>query len=369
MKIELKQISVEEIVKGYIDSEDTGVIGYNGKLNIRPAYQREFIYNDKKRNAVMNTIQHDFPLGIFYWSHDGNGNYEMLDGQQRTISFCKYCAGEYSINSRAFHNLTKEERDQILKYKCTIYICEGTAKEKLDWFNVINIAGEPLLAQEIRNAIYSGPWVTDAKKYFSKNGCPAYKNWNKYLSGSAIRQDYFEKALEWQADKENKKIEDIMSEHQHDTSASPLWLFFNNIMSWVDTLFTEYRKEMKSVPWGELYNSYSSGSYDPAQFENRIKELMMDDDVKNKSGIYSYIFDNNEKHLNIRAFGQGMKREAYERQNGVCPHCVRDHFQTQHYEIEEMEADHITPWSEGGKTTADNCQMLCKYHNRVKSNK
>lgn len=368
MEITYKQITIREIVEGFKE-DDNGVIGYNGKLCIRPIYQREFVYDDRKRNNVMNSVINNYPLGIFYWSVNDDGTYEMLDGQQRTLSFCKYCNGEFSINSRAFHNLTESERNDILDYKCSIYMCSGTDKEKLDWFSVINIAGEPLLQQEIRNAIYSGPWVTDAKRYFSKTGCPAYTSAKDYLKGTAIRQDYFCAALEWISHRENKSIRDYMSEHQHDNSASPLWLYFSNIINWVKTLFPKYRKEMKGVEWGLLYNTYGNLSYDPAELEKKVSTLMMDDDIKNKSGIYEYLFDNLEKHLNIRAFEPGMRRAAYEKQAGICPHCVRDNFQKTHHDIDEMEADHITPWSEGGKTIAENCQMLCKYHNRIKSNK
>ena len=167
MKIELHEIPVRDVVAGYVDSAENGIVGYGGKLNIRPAFQREFIYKDKQRDEVIRTITKQFPLNVMYWVKDDNDNYELLDGQQRTISICQYVNGDFSLDHLAFHNLTDTEREQILDYKLMIYICEGTDKEKLDWFKIINIAGEQLTAQELRNAIYTGEWLTEAKKYFS----------------------------------------------------------------------------------------------------------------------------------------------------------------------------------------------------------
>ena len=195
MKIKLHEIPVRDVVAGYVDSAENGVVGYGGKLNIRPAFQREFIYKDKQRDEVVRTIRKNFPLNVMYWVKSDNGNYELLDGQQRTISICQYVNGDFSIDHRAFHNLTDTERKEILEYPLMIYICEGTDKEKLDWFKIINIAGEQLTAQELRNAIYTGEWLTEAKKYFSKSQCPAYQIAGDYLSGSAIRQNYLETGL------------------------------------------------------------------------------------------------------------------------------------------------------------------------------
>ena len=224
MKIELHEIPVREVVNGYVDSAENGVVGYGGQLNIRPAFQREFIYKDKQRDEVIRTITKQFPLNVMYWVKSDDGGFELLDGQQRTISVCQYVNGDFSIDHLAFHNLTDTERSQILDYKLMIYICEGTDKEKLDWFKIINIAGEQLTAQELRNAVYTGEWLTEAKKYFSKNQCPAYQIAGDYLSGSAIRQNYLETALKWIAARDNIEIEDYMSQHQHDTNCNELWL-------------------------------------------------------------------------------------------------------------------------------------------------
>ena len=358
MEIKLKEVSVREVVNGYINNDEEGVIGYGGKLNIRPKYQREFVYKDKQRDAVIDTVRRDFPLNVMYWVDNGNDTYEVLDGQQRTISICEYVNGTFSINYQYFHNLEQDEKDQILDYKLMIYFCEGTDKEKLEWFKTINIAGEKLTDQELRNAIYTGEWLTDAKRYFSKNGCVAYGLGGDYLNGSAIRQDYLETTLKWIS---NDNIEEYMAQHQHDPNANELWLYFQSVINWVKVVFPNYRKEMKGIEWGRLYNEYKDVSFNSAELEKRIKELMMDEDISNKKGIYEYLLDGKEKHLNIREFTPNQKREAYERQNGVCPNCNGT------FEIQEMEGDHITPWHSGGKTNAENCQMLCKECNRRKS--
>ena len=368
MDIKLHEIPVRNVVDGYIDSAENGVIGYGGKLNIRPAFQREFIYKDKQRDEVIYTIIKSFPLNVMYWVKNDDGNYEMLDGQQRTISFCQYVTDTFSINidgmPRKFSNLTVNEQNQILDYPLMIYICDGTDKEKLDWFKIINIAGEQLTAQELRNAIYSGEWLTEAKKYFSKTQCPAYQIGGDYLRGSAIRQNYLESALKWISERDGIEIEDYMSQHQHDTNCNELWLYYQNVINWVRATFPNYRgKLMKGLDWGCYFNKYGTGQYDPKKFEKRIVELLDDEDVTNHKGVYEYLLDGQERHLNIRAFTPKMARSAYERQMGICPICGK------HFNIEDMQADHITPWSKGGKTIADNCQMLCADCNRRKSNK
>jgi len=368
MKIELQTISIREVIAGYKDNpNEGGVVGYGGKLDIRPKYQREFVYSGKQRDAVIETIKNGFPLNVMYWMIREDGGYEVLDGQQRTISIGQYVNGDYSVsfNGRIamFHNLTKEEQNKILDYELMIYFCAGTDKERLDWFRIINIAGEKLTDQEIRNAVYTGPWLSDAKLKFSKSNCAAYllaNDGGQLVSGSPIRQDYLETALLWIND---GKIEDYMAKHQHDKNAEDLWEYFQNVIAWTRKIFPNYRREMSNVPWGELYNEFKSKKFDSKKLEKEVAKLMQDEDVTKKSGIYEYVLTRNEKYLNIRAFTDKMKREAYERQKGICKKCKK------HFEIEEMEADHIKPWHEGGKTTAGNCQMLCKQCNRTKSGK
>ncbi len=360
MKIELKEISIREVYNGYINNEDEGVIGFDSKLNIRPMYQREFVYKDKQRDSVIETVRKDFPLNVMYWVKNDDDTYEVLDGQQRTISVCEYLAGKFSLNYQYFHNLEKEEQEQILNYKLMVYFCEGTDKEKLNWFKTINIAGEKLTNQELRNAIYTGTWLTEAKKYFSKSGCPAYNIASDYLNGVAIRQDYLETTINWIS---SGNIEQYMANNQHKPNANELWLYFNNLITWIKVVFPKYRKEMKGVSYGILYNKFKDVEFDSENLEKEISELMQDEDVTKKSGIYSYILTRNKKYLSIRAFTGKQKREAYEKQNGICVKC------NNHFEFNEMEADHITPWHEGGKTIAENCQMLCKHDNRTKSGK
>lgn len=362
MKIELHEITVREVAEHYVDNAEEGVVGYHGRLNIRPKYQREFVYDEKKRNAVMDTIRKDFPLNVMYWVKNEDGTFEMLDGQQRTISFCQYVNSDFSIDNRAFHNLTQPEKEQILNYKLMIYFCDGNDKEKLDWFRIINIAGEKLTDQELRNATYTGPWLSNAKTIFSKTGCAAYGLANKYVNGTPIRQEFLETAISWIG---KGAIEAYMSIHQHDPNANELWTYFRNVINWVELTFPTYRKEMKGIDWGGLYDTFKGSLLDTRQLEQEIQALMMDDDVSNKKGVYYYVLTRDEKYLNIRAFTPAQKRSAYERQHGMCPKC--EHGEV--YALEEMEADHMTPWHLGGKTSAENCQMLCKKHNREKSGK
>lgn len=358
MEVKLKEITIRNLVKGYQDHAEEGVIGYGGKLDIRPPYQREFVYDEKQRAAVIDTVIKGFPLNVMYWAVRENGEYEIIDGQQRTISICQYIDGDFAFKKMYFTNLEDDEKEKILKYKLTVYVCSGTDSEKLKWFETINIAGEELTNQELRNAVYHGSWVTDAKRYFSKMGCPAYQIGSKYLSGKAIRQDYLETVIKWI---NNNEIEDYMGLNQKKSNADNLWLYFQKVIGWVKVFFPEYRKEMKGLPWGDLYNEYKDDELDAKEIELRVSNLMEDVDVTSKKGIYQYVLSGEEKYLNIRNFNNREKREAYERQKGVCPSC-KDSFN-----ISEMEADHITPWHSGGKTNAANCQMLCMECNRRKS--
>lgn len=360
MKIELKKITVRDLTDGFKDNAEQGVVGFGGKLDIRPAYQREFIYKDKQRDAVINTITNEFPLNVMYWAVRDDGNFEVIDGQQRTISVCQYVNGDFAYMFKYFHNLKDDEKKQILNYKLMVYLCSGTDSERLQWFKTINIAGEKLTDQELLNAVYAGSWSSDAKRYFSKTGCAAFKIGNDYLVGSAIRQEYLERALDWISD---GNIEIYMANHQHDPNAGALWRYFQDVISWVKTTFTVYRKEMKGVEWGKLYNKYKDVVYDTKKLEKEILSLIDDDEVQSIKGVYTYILTGDEKHLNLRQFDDRVKRKVYERQKGVCVKCG------EHFELSEMEADHIDPWHEGGKTIEENCQLLCKTDNRAKSGK
>lgn len=360
MQITLHQIKVSDLFNGYTDKGEEGVFAFGGKLTVRPAYQREFVYKDKQRDAVINSIRNNFPLNTMYWVKTSEDEYELLDGQQRSLSICQFINGDFSFNYQYFKGLTKEEQQQILDYELQVYICEGTDKEKLEWFRVINTAGEPLTEQELLNAAYVGPWLSNAKEKFSKTTCPAYKIAKDYVKGSPIRQEYLETALDWIS---NGKIQDYMATHQFDTNASELWVHFQNVINWVKIVFPNYRKEMKGLDWGKMYTKYHENTYDPQELEEKIKHLMIDDDVTKRAGIYEYLLGGEEKYLSIRTFTDSQKRKKYEEQGGICPICG------QHFKIDEMEGDHIIAWKDGGKTEYDNLQMLCKHCNRTKSGK
>lgn len=359
MKIEQKTILVRDVVKDYTDNHEEGVIGYGGKLDIRPAFQREFVYKNNQRNAVIDSILRGYPLNVMYWVKRDN-QFEVLDGQQRTISICSYVNGDFSFvisgNDMYFHNLSKENQDKILNYALTVYFCEGTDDETMDWFRIVNIAGEVLREQELRNAIYGGPWVESAKRYFSKPNSPAYNVGGKYLTGSAIRQDYLETAIKWHSE---GHIKHYLAGHQDDPDANELWDFFVRVIDWVKTIFPKYRSEMKGVDWGRLYKSYADTTLD-FDIEAEASRLSKDDEVTNKKGIYEYLFTGDTYHLNIRTFSAGMKETKYDEQGGICPGCSGE------FKLTEMEGDHIDPWSEGGKTEINNLQMLCKPCNRRK---
>ena len=373
MKIELKKVTVRDVSEDFVDNDEQGVFGFKGKLNIRPKYQREFVYDEIKRGAVLATIRRGFPLNVIDWALNEDGTYEVLDGQQRIISFCQYVAGDFSImidgHPMAFHNLTQPQKDAILDYDLMVYVCEGDDTEKLDWFRIINIAGEKLTDQELRNAVYTGPWLTHAKSIFSKSNGAAYGLASKYVPGSPIRQELLETALHW---KSCGKIEHYMSDHQHDPTANELWTYFRNVIEWAQLTFTTYRKEKKGVAWGPLYDRFKDEQHDPAALEKRIAALMRDPDVSKKKGIYPYVLTGEERHLSIRQFDDNMKRAAYESQSGMCASgikCKTPGNDDGHrvFGLGEMHGDHIIPWSKGGKTIADNCQMLCIPCNRQKS--
>lgn len=378
MKIKLsgkdfEQITIRDLTENYKDGGESGVVGYRGRLNIRPAYQREFIYQPKQRDEVIQTVRKNFPLNTMYWVKTEDDNYELMDGQQRTVSICQYVNGDFSIDwdgqPRGFHNLTAGEKGQILNYELAIYVCDGTDKEKLDWFNIINIASVPLTKQEIRNATYTGPWLADAKKWFSKTGCPAYTIGNKLVSGTANRQEILEKALKW---KSNGQVEQYMSDHQHDKNADELWQYFQAMVDWVNRVFPNQDsgrvKLMKGQEWGTFYNEQKEDELNSQDLEKRLMTLIDDDEVENKRGIYEYLLTGDERTLSLRNFDEKTKVKKYEEQKGICA-AKKAICGNVHFKYEEMEADHIIPWSKGGKTEYKNCQMLCRQDNRTKSGK
>lgn len=370
MKTTFTKITIRELTENYHDDGDNGVFGYNNKLVIRPAYQREFVYKDEKRNLVIDSVMHDFPLNVMYWNKNGDV-YEVLDGQQRTISICKYVNKEFSIkvngNDKFFHNLSTDEQNQILDYELIVYICEGTESEKLDWFKRINIAGEVLTKQELLNATYAGSWLEDAKRFFSKRNCVAAQLSDGYLKGNPIRQDLLETALDWIADAQSMPNGEMyMAKHQHDEDANELWLYFQSVIYWAKMLYPNKMKGITDAQsWGTLYNEYRNKQYNSNELTASTKRLIDDDDVTNKKGIIKYLLSdrtcNDERALSIRVFTDTQKRRAYEKQGHCCAKCGRE------FAIEDMQGDHIIPWSKGGRTIDENLQMLCRECNATKS--
>lgn len=377
MNITKTTVKVSDLCKNYSDDGDGGVYGYDGKLCIRPSFQREFCYTDKKRDMVIDTVRKGFPLNIMYWNKTGDNTFEVLDGQQRTISLGQYLNGDFAIkingNDKFYHNLTDTEKQQIKDYELTIYICEGTEEEKLEWFKVINIAGETLTNQELLNATYAGPWLADAKNYFSKRNCVAGQMANGFIKGNPIRQDYLEKALSWIADRDNLDSGGkYMAIHQHDADANELWLYFQEVISWAKRMFPNVNKKLtEGQDWGILYNKYHDKKYNSNEIQSVIEKLLQDEDVTKQIGIIPYVLSDrtkhDEKYLSIRAFSEQMKHRVYEKQKHKCPMCVKNGIDTE-YAFEEMQGDHIVPWSKGGRTIEDNLQMLCEKCNNDKSN-
>ena len=359
MKISLKEITIKELSKDYQDNSEDGVVGFGGKLDIRPPYQREFIYKDKQRDAVIDTVSKNFPLNTIYWAVKQDKKYEVIDGQQRIVSICQYISGDFSVDGLAFHNLPKDKQKDILNYKLTVYFCSGSDSEKLKWFETINIAGEKLTSQELKNAVYSGTWVTDAKRYFSKRNCAAYNMASNYLSGISIRQDYLETSIKWIS---KNNITKYMSDHQHDKNADKLWNYFKNVISWVEKNF-KIKKIMKGVDWGYLYDDFKNKNLNLNAIDEEANKLILDDEVTKNNGIYPYIISREEKYLSLRSFPESIKIKVHQKQKGKCKVCGDK------FEVNEMQADHIRAWSNGGKTIEENCQMLCIKDHKLMKNK
>ena len=373
MTIKQIEVTVGEITQGYVNNDEQGVRGYGGRLDIRPPYQREFIYNEREQQAVITTVLHGYPLNVMYWVRRGDDAecpYEVMDGQQRTLSLCEYVDGKFSHEFKNFFNQPEDIRRRILDYRLTIYVCDGEPSEKLEWFKTINIAGKPLNEQEINNAIYAGPFVSDAKRHFSKSNCGAYRLAKDLVAGTPLRQDFLKKALEWIAAHETRQgrpqsVVGYMADHQHDPNANNLWSYFQNVINWAITNFDlrHFRKIMKGLDWAALYDRYHGQTLDTVALAKRISALMGDDEVQRQQGIIPYVLTGDERYLDLRAFPEGMKLAAWERQGHVCPLCGKE------FGYEFMEGDHITPWREGGRTVAENCQMLCRECNRRKGGK
>lgn len=380
MKITEIKLTVRDIVNGYEDDEEKGVRGYGGKLDIRPPYQREFIYDKDDEEAVIHSVMHGYPLNVMYWcKRDSNAEvpYEILDGQQRTLSLCQYVNEAFSYvdddgKAKYFSNFTPDKKKKLLDYQLTIYVCEGTDTEKLAWFRIINMKKAELTEQEINNAVYAGPFVSDAKRHFSKTGCAASKLSQDILSGSPIRQQLLQKALQWMVDHEGREgnrqtIVQYMAKHQADPNASLLWNYFQSVCHWALDNFDVHKLKpvMKDIDWAWIYDNFSKTPLDNKANEARILDLMGQGkvEIQNPKGIIPYVLTGDEQQLNLRAFPKNIRIKVYNKQGGKCAICGKS------YPEEFMEADHIIPWSKGGRTVEENCQMLCRECNRKKSNK
>lgn len=377
MQIEQKEVTIGDLTNGYKDNFEKGVVGYGGKLDIRPAYQREFVYGDREKKAVIASVMKGFPLGSFYWAELPDGTYELLDGQQRSLSICSFVSGEYSVmigdKPMFFHNIKAsfpELAKDILDYKLFVHVCKGgSQQDRHEWFKTINIAGVKLTPQELRNSVYTGPWLEDAKRFFSKKNCAAFNIGNDYVTGSTIRQDFLETALDWITSRDaeidiDARICKYMAKHQNDENADELKNCFTGVISWVKGVFTEYRPSMKGVNWGNLARVYGPNGYVPEEVEKLVKKHMENEEITDKKGIYEYVLSGESedvaRKLSRRSFSISQKTTKYEQQDGICPICGKK------FALSEMEGDHIIPWWNGGKTVIENLQMLCKKCNRTK---
>lgn len=374
MNIEPRKIKIRDVFQNYADNGDDGVFAYGGRLAIRPAYQREFVYNLEQAEAVIQTVLKGYPLNVMYWVKTGEDCYEVLDGQQRTLSVMQYLKHQFPItlDGKKFYwdALPDDKYNRIMDYEFMIYVCEGAESEKLEWFRVVNIAGEKLTEQELRNSVYTGAWLSDAKLHFSKRNCAAKKLSDKYIIGDPNRQELLEKALKGICEfQQIKDITEYMAQHKSDPDADELWQYFQDVIHWTEKIFPQYYRDMKGLDWCHLYNRYHENYYNSAIMAAEVKRLHEDTfEVQKPKGIYEFLLCRDTdpyagRLLNLRVFEEKDKQAAYSRQNGICPVCG------QHFEYDEMEGDHILPWSKGGKTTGENCQMLCKPCNGKKSDK
>lgn len=380
------EITVKDICEGFMynELEGRGLFGLSGKLTIQPEYQRNYIYADGKRDvAVIDSILKGYPLGLIYFNKVGDDRYEVLDGQQRITSFGRFVTNKFAIKDengmqQYFGGIAANKQEQILNTKLLIYECEGTESEIKEWFKTINIAGVPLNTQELLNAVYSGPFVTLAKEEFSNSQNANIQKWSAYVSGSANRQDFLATALEWVS---RDNIGDYMSRHRSDTNINELKTYFNGVIEWVSTVFSDVESEMKGLEWGRLYETYKKQPFNPNDVSAKVKELYADPYVKTRKGVFEYLLggSTDTKLLDVRVFDEATKKAVYTRQTAEaekknvsnCSLCALGHDanKTKIWKLAEMDADHVAAWSKGGATDIKNCEMLCKTHNRAKGNK
>lgn len=389
MKTALKtNITVKEICDGFVynELEGKGLFGLSGKLTIQPEYQRNYIYasdGGKREMAVIDSVLKEYPIGLIYFNKVSDDKFEVLDGQQRITSLGRFITDKFAIKDengmeQYFGGMAKDKQAKILNTKLLIYECEGTESQIKEWFKTINIAGVPLNEQELLNAVYSGPFVTLAKAEFSNSQNANIQKWSAYIKGSANRQDFLERALDWVS---KGNIGDYMSRHRNDKNINELKTYFNSVIDWVSSVFTDVESEMKGLEWGRLYEEYHKKAYDPKRVSAEVHKLYADPYIKNRKGIFEYILggSTDTKLLEVRVFDEATKKATYTTQTATaekkntsnCPLCAIGHEANKDklWKLDEMDADHVAAWSKGGQTSAKNCQMLCKTHNRAKGNR
>lgn len=387
MKTTLRtDITVRDICDGFVynEYEGKGLFGLSGTLTIQPEYQRSYIYAEAKKDvAVIESVLNNYPLGLIYFNKLKDGSLEVLDGQQRITSLGRYVTGRFAIKDsngmpQYFSGLPTDLQERILETKLLIYECEGEESEIKEWFKTINIAGIPLNAQELRNAVYSGPFVTLCKTEFSNSNNANAQKWSAYISGAINRQDFLERALEWVS---HGEIDHYMSNHRLDNNINEIKAYFNSVINWISAVFIDVESEMRGLEWGRLYETYHHKAYNPKEVSQKVEELYADSYVKNRKGIFEYILGGcvDSKLLEIRMFDEATKKSVYRKQTseakekGVsnCPYCAMgaDNNRIKIWDLKDMDADHVTAWSKGGATDISNCQMLCKSHNRAKGNR
>jgi hypothetical protein len=388
MKTDLRHYTIREISGGFVynELEGKGLYGLNGKLTIQPEYQRNYIYADGKRDvAVITSLLRGYPLGLIYFNKPTADSLEVLDGQQRITSFGRFITGKFAIKDengmeQYFSGLAKDKQEKILNSEILVYECEGTETEIKEWFKTINTVGVPLNDQELLNAVYSGPFTTLGKAEFSNSQNANIAKWGAYVSGSALRQDFWERALEWvSGGKDN--IGGYMSNHRNDTHINEVRTYFNTVIDWVSSVFRDVEGEMRGLEWGRLYEEHHSKPYSPDEVSRQVQALYADGYVKNRKGIFEFVLGGSvdTKLLDVRIFDKPVAQSAYKKQTSEaertgksnCPICAQGHEanQAKVWKFEEMDADHVSPWSKGGATSPENCQMLCKTHNRMKGNR
>jgi len=389
MKTTLRtDITVKDICEGFVynELEGKGLFGLSGKLTIQPEYQRNYIYasdGGKKEIAVIESVLKGYPIGLIYFNKVAEDKFEVLDGQQRITSLGRFVTDKFAIfdqngSPQYFSAMAADKRERILQTKLLIYECEGTESEIKEWFKTINIVGVPLNDQELLNAVYSGPFVTLAKAEFSNSQNANVQKWSAYIKGSANRQDFLERALDWVS---KGNIGEYMSRHRYDNNINELKTYFNTVIDWVATVFIDVKNEMRGLEWGRLYETYHKQSYDPKKVSEQVHKLYADPYIKNRRGIFEYILGGcvDTKLLEVRVFDEVTKKAVYEEQTARakqkgesnCPLCALGHDANKNkiWSFNEMDADHVSAWSKGGKSDIKNCQMLCKTHNRAKGNR